>query len=96
MWIRGKIKNKIQEKRENSCILLNRIFVTIDVKLVFIVVIGLFQICITCTCLLHDHFRPCVVSIFNSTRENILSEEIYIKQFDPWKKKYCPKQLGGN
>ena len=42
-----------------------RIFVTIDVKLVVILVIDLLiftKLCILCTCLLQDYFHPGVVS----------------------------------
>ena len=51
-----------------------RIFVTIDVELVVIlIVIDLLiftKLCISCFCLLQDHFRPSEVSIFGSGRDN--------------------------
>ena len=67
------LKKTGKEEEQSAAYYSYRIFVTIDVELVVILVIDLLiftKLCISCTCLLQDHFRPSEVSIFGSGRDN--------------------------
>ena len=70
------LKKTGKEEERSAAYYSYRIFVTIDVELVVILVIDLLiftKLCISsvsCTCLVQDHFRPSEVSIFGSGRDN--------------------------
>ena len=70
------LKKTGKEEEQSAAYYSFRIFVTIDVELVVILVIDLLiftKLCISsvsCTCLVQDHFRPSEVSIFGSGRDN--------------------------
>ena len=67
------LKKTGKEEEQSAAYYSYRIFVTIDVELVVILVIDLLiftKLCISCTCLLQDNFRPSEVSIFGSGRDN--------------------------
>ena len=80
-----KLKKKTGKEEEQSAAYYSyRIFVTIDIELLVILVIDLLiftKLCISCTCLLQDNFRPSEVSIFN------LAQVVTINNF--WKNIAC-------